>query len=157
MKKLWIIVVALGVFTACDNKPSEPDSVTTDLVNNPASAAADAQEVSLEDYPVMEFESIAEDFGTITQGEKVRRNFKFTNTGKSELLISSARGSCGCTVPVWPKHPIAPGESGAIEVVFNSEGKLGRQHKKIYIVANTNPASNTLAISGDVKGPAEKE
>ena len=79
--------------------------------------------------------------------------FKFTNVGKSNLLISDAKGSCGCTVPLWPKNPIAPGEEAEIEVVFNSNGKSGHVKNTVTLVANTVPNIMILAIEGDVLVP----
>lgn len=128
----------------------DADVLPTDVVSNPATAT---NTESKEGLPVMEFDTDLKEFGTIVQGEKARMTFSFTNTGESQLIISSATGSCGCTVPDYPKTPIALGESAEIEVLFNSEGKIGKQHKKIYIVANTNPSQNTVAISGNVVGP----
>ncbi|MGY8954521.1 MAG: DUF1573 domain-containing protein, partial [Flavobacteriales bacterium] len=106
--------------------------------------------------PVMEFEKEIFDFGTIAQGEKVNFIYKFTNTGDADLIISSAKGSCGCTVPDWPKQPIAPGEVSEIKVVFNSDGKSGNQHKDVSINANTQPALNKIAFKGIVEVPAEE-
>jgi len=99
----------------------------------------------------IEFEETTFDFGTITSGEKVNYVYKFTNTGDNPLLITMAKGSCGCTVPSWPKEPIMPGESGDIEVQFNSKGKSGRQSKRITITANTDPAQTYLTITGDLE------
>lgn len=99
------------------------------------------------------FEEEVFDFGNITQGEKVAHTFKFKNTGDADLVIVSAKGSCGCTVPEWPKQPIAPGAEGEIHVVFNSEGKQGKQHKNVSIVANTEPATTAIALKGDIITP----
>ena len=99
------------------------------------------------------FESDVFDFGSITQGEKVTHSFTFTNTGDADLVIVSAKGSCGCTVPEWPKEPIAAGESGVIKVVFNSEGKKGKQHKRVSVVANTEPATSAVTLKGEVIVP----
>ncbi|MGB1216559.1 MAG: DUF1573 domain-containing protein [Saprospiraceae bacterium] len=96
------------------------------------------------------FTEEAYNFGTIDEGEKVKHNFKFKNTGKVPLVITNARGSCGCTVPVWPKEPIAVGETGEIEVAFNSKGKKGKQKKSITLTANTWPTSTVVYIEGDV-------
>ena len=90
------------------------------------------------------------DFGTIDEGEKVSHVYKFTNTGEEPLIISNAKGSCGCTVPKWPKDPIAPGEKGEILVEFNSKNKKGKQSKRVTITANTNPTQSFLTIKGDV-------
>lgn len=98
----------------------------------------------------MEFEEMAFDFGAVQEGEKVEHVFKFTNTGKAPLTISEAKGSCGCTVPQWPKEPVLPGEKGEINVVFNSEGKEGRQQKDVTITANTIPNQTVIKISGKV-------
>ena len=52
----------------------------------------------------MNFDKVSHDFGTIEEGETVQTTFNFTNTGKADLLIVDARGSCGCTVPKYPKN-----------------------------------------------------
>lgn len=140
--------VALMLMTSCGN--DTPKSITPDMVKNDATADESARE---ERKPVMEFDSLVKDFGTITQGEKVTKTYAFTNTGNSELVITSAKGSCGCTVPDYPRKPIAPGESGKITVRFDSQGKNGKQHKKIHIVCNTTPPNNTIAIKGEVVAP----
>ncbi len=91
------------------------------------------------------------DFGTITSGEKVTHVFKFKNTGKEPLVIQNAKGSCGCTVPEWPREPIAPGKSGEIKVQFDSKNKQGKQTKNVTITANTDPVNTILKVSADVE------
>jgi len=98
----------------------------------------------------IEFEESEFDWGTITQGDKVSYIFKFTNTGNEPLIIKNAKGSCGCTVPQWPKAPIAPGEQGEINVVFNSKGKMGSQNKRVTITANTDPGMTFLNVKGEI-------
>ncbi len=98
----------------------------------------------------MKFAENEYDFGNIQEGEKVKHTFSFTNTGKEDLVISNAKGSCGCTVPTWPKEPIPPGETGEIEVQFDSKNKPGKQSKNVTITANTDPVTTTLKISADV-------
>lgn len=90
------------------------------------------------------------DFGTIPEGVVRTKNFKFTNTGSEPLIISNARGSCGCTVPDYPKHPIAPGESGEITVEYNSTNRSGNVSNTVTITANTEPADNVIRISANV-------
>lgn len=106
----------------------------------------------------IEFEETEFDFGTVTTGDKVNYVYKFTNTGDKPLLITKAKGSCGCTVPEWPKDPIMPGEEGIIEVQFDTKGKSGMQSKRVTITANTDPALTFLTIKGEVikdtDGPA---
>lgn len=107
----------------------------------------------------IEYENNKFDFGTINEGEVVKHIFKFKNTGNEPLLITNAKGSCGCTVPTWPKEPVAPGASAEIKVEFNSKGKPGRQSKKVTVTANTTPTETFLEIMGEVKGkeqPAAK-
>jgi type II secretory pathway pseudopilin PulG len=89
-------------------------------------------------------------FGTITQGEKVKTKFTFTNSGTENLVITNATGSCGCTVPEYPKEPIAPGKSGEILVEFNSEGKEGEQSKTVTVEANTEPRQTVLTIKSNI-------
>lgn len=98
----------------------------------------------------IEFESTEYDYGEIEQGEKASHVYRFTNTGDVPLTITNARGSCGCTVPFFPKDPIFPGESSEIEVEFNSKGKKGKQSKRITITANTDPAQTFLTMKGTV-------
>ena len=99
------------------------------------------------------------DFGTVKDGEKVTHNFKFTNNGTEPLIISNAQGSCGCTVPEWPKEAIAPGKTGEIKVVFDSGGKGSPegspQAKRVTITANTDPVETYLNIKGIVTKQAD--
>jgi hypothetical protein len=102
------------------------------------------------DMPEIQFEEEVFDFGKITQGEVVSHDFKFKNTGKSNLIISGASGSCGCTVPKWPKEPVLPGNEGKLNVVFTSEGKKGIQEKTITIVTNCEPSTRIIRIKADI-------
>ena len=94
----------------------------------------------------MTFSVKEHDFGNINQGDKVTTAFEFTNNSKNELLIKEAHGSCGCTVPDYPKEPIAPGKKGVIKVSFNSEGKNGKVMKTVTLVANTKSGSEVVTI-----------
>ena len=98
----------------------------------------------------MSFDNLEFDYGVIDAGEKVNHKYKFTNSGSEPLIISNAKGSCGCTVPNWPKEPIPPGATGEIDVVFDSKGKKGKQSKRVTITSNTNPAQTFLTIKGEV-------
>ena len=80
----------------------------------------------------------------------VETDFEFTNTGKNDLVIYDAKGSCGCTVPEYPKEPIAPGKSNKIHVKFDSTNKEGHQTKTVTLTCNTQPNQVTLQIVGDV-------
>jgi hypothetical protein len=111
---------------------------------NPASAAPDFK-FDVEEY----------NFGTIKQGETVTYEFSFINTGKEPLIITEAHGSCGCTVPQWPKEPIQRGQKGSIKVVFNSAGKVGSQNRTITITSNAKETTKTLYVKGNVETPAQ--
>lgn len=103
----------------------------------------------------IEFSKNEHDFGTIPEGEKVETVFNFTNTGKSALIITDASATCGCTVPEWPKEPIAPGETGQIAVEFNSAGRPGNNSKTVTLTTNTAKGKETVVIKANVT-PKEK-
>ena len=98
----------------------------------------------------VQFEEMSFDFGTMAQGDVVHHTFAFTNTGSNPLIISDARGSCGCTIPTYPHEPIAPGATGKIEVQFNSAGKKDMQDKTVTITANT-AQPTVLSIHANVQ------
>ena len=100
--------------------------------------------------PTFKFSEESFDFGTITEGDVVDHVFSFVNEGDAPLIISSATASCGCTVPVWPKAPIAPGEQAEIKVQFNSRSKPGVQNKTVTVTANTYPKVTRLKIKANV-------
>ncbi len=161
---LTLLAFALvsSLFIACQNESSDDtralarESLATaapqaapaqpTAANQPAQPAAPAGPTT-----TMSFGENTFDFGEIDEGEKVEHIYKFKNTGDEPLVISNAKGSCGCTVPQWPKTPIAPGDSGEILVSFNSKGKPGPQTKKVTITANTDPVQTFLTITGKVK------
>ena len=95
------------------------------------------------------------DFGTVNEGEIVKTVFKVTNSGTTDLVITNATGSCGCTVPVWPKAPIKPGETGDIAVKFNTSGKPNRQMKTVTLTANTESGREVLTLRGSVTPKAK--
>lgn len=105
---------------------------------------------SADSIPQIEFLQDSHDFGKIVEGEIVSYTFQFRNTGKGGLVITSASASCGCTVPKYSKQPIAPGDTGKLEVVFNSQGKQGIQNKTIAIRTNAKKRRNILIISAEV-------
>ncbi len=99
----------------------------------------------------IEFETLEINYGSIEKGANGVREFKFTNTGSAPLIISNAQGSCGCTVPTWPKEPIMPGQSNVIKVNYDTQ-RVGAFTK--YVTLTTNATSNTstkLKIFGVVK------
>jgi hypothetical protein len=104
----------------------------------------------LDALPVINFEEEFHDFGEVQEGDVVEHTFVFTNEGDGPLIISNAEGSCGCTVPDWPRQPIAPGQKGQIKVSFNSTGRAGRQDKRVTLTTNAVPQSKVLNITSNV-------
>ena len=151
MKKgiVMLFAAAAMVFTSCKENAA-------DKVNEENVAAAAERDAQAGDYPVMTFDEREHDFGTISEGETVEHTFTFTNTGNAPLVVTNAKGSCGCTVPTWSKEPIAPGESGTMVVKFNSNGKPNQQIKTVNITANTEAGKELIKIKAFVtpKKPA---
>jgi len=147
MKKLRLFagICSIAILTACGGKEK---GITADIVNNPNTANTENTDPA--NLPVIEFESKEFDFGTIKQGEVVEYVVKFKNTGKADLYITDATGSCGCTVPPYPTKPIRPGESGEISVKFDSGGKSGKQNKTVTVTANTQPSQTVLNVVGTI-------
>ncbi|CAN5855779.1 hypothetical protein BH11BAC7_BH11BAC7_13900 [soil metagenome] len=135
MKKLLLLTVfAAGFITAMHAQPQ----ATTGI--DPSA-------------PVMKFETDTMNFGTIKQGTIVEKDFVFTNTGKTPLIITGAVGSCHCTVPEYTKEPIAPGKKGVIHVTFDSNGKMGVQDKTATISSNNRDGNIVLHLKGTVTVP----
>ncbi len=144
MKNIWIFGLATFLF-ACGSGKKEVD---TDLVNNPATASGQPVNGKM---PKFDFETTEYNFGTITEGQIVKYTFNFKNTGDADLVITDARGSCGCTVPTYPEKPIPPGGKGEINVQFDSNKRTGDQYKTVTLTANTSPTEFVLYIKGFVK------
>jgi len=105
----------------------------------------------------IEFEDMTWDFGEITEGDIVKKNFKFKNVGNAPLQIIGADASCGCARPTVPFLDIAPGETNQIGITYNSVNKDGDQEPEIIIESNTYPKHTILKLFGTVKSKPEKE
>lgn len=90
-------------------------------------------------------------FGKVTDGAMVEYSYRFKNSGKNPLIISSAVASCGCTVPEKPEEPIKPGDTGFLKVVFNSKGRVGPVHKDVTVTSNAYPSFPVLQLVGEVE------
>lgn len=101
-------------------------------------------------YGTMDFVGLEHDFGDINGEDKVETVFNFRNNGEADIIISNAKGSCGCTVPDYPKEPIAPGESGQIKVSFSPKGKNGMQNKTVTLTTNSKTGVETLHIKANI-------
>lgn len=125
-------------------------SCTTDQGADVEKRRADYAEF-VDEPTSISFEEMEHNFGSVVDGDMVKHTFKFTNTGDKNLILFDVKTTCGCTVPEdWPKHPIAPGESGEVKVIFNSNNKVGAVNKSIRIEANTNPTVSSVKITGEV-------
>ena len=96
------------------------------------------------------FDDMEKDFGTVMAGEKVSEIFTFKNTGDEPLVLSSAKGSCSCTVSAFPKEPILPGETSFLEVSYDTQNKRGLRKQKVTILANTYPIETVVYLKGQV-------
>jgi len=154
MKLIHLFVfVCIGIVGACKQNTSADKTDTTTNSEEPLlDSTGLASPVNGEAFIL--FYEDKHDFGTVLQGEKVFYSFKFKNIGNSDLIISTARGSCGCTVPTYPKKPIKAGAEGKIDVVFNSENLIGISQKTITVLTNSNPNGiSTLTINANVIAP----
>lgn len=149
--KISVLCVAVVLLAACGEKNSSEGFTTAD-VHNPMTAEGLSKK-DAEKMPVLTFETLEYDFGRVIKGEKLSYAFKFKNTGKSNLIISSARSSCGCTTSTPPQAPIRPGESGEIGVTFDSKNQKGEVSKMVVVSANTYPVQTTLRLKATVVEP----
>jgi hypothetical protein len=158
--KLGLLALAMGAtMVACQNEGENNSDAAADApavqpVANEANSIVNDQATAVPAGPTtsITFEESEFNFGTVDAGAIVEHTYAFTNTGSEPLVISNAKGSCGCTVPDWPKEPVMPGQTGEIRVKFDSKNKNKAQKKKVTITANTEPAQTFLYISGEVNG-----
>ena len=134
MKKLFLMFATVGVFTFAHAQEATP----------PAAVDPNAPEIKFETKNI--------DFGKVVKGDENNstRYFKFTNTGKTPLIISSCHGSCGCTVPQCPTEAILPGKNGEIKVHYDIN-RLGNFTKTVTVSSNAKNNNEVLQISGNVE------
>ncbi len=155
-KVILVAVIASFLFLgSCKKKEEVNSEMQNSTVSNSASIGIpeeEKREIPADGkYPIMTFEKKEHDFGTIVTGSKVNYSFNFKNTGEADLIITRAVGSCGCTIPEYPKTPIKAGESSKINVSFNSAGKHGNQQKSVLIATNTKAGEESLLIKASIK------
>jgi len=174
LKTLFIATLVAVVSISCKDRDAEKkiaqlESRLAELEGKksptatptPATAAA-PEEKPEGPLPVMEFSNTDHDFGTITEGDVVEYTYAFKNTGAAPLIIQSAQGSCGCTVPDWTKEPIPVGATGYVKAKFDSNGKPNIQNKTVTVTANTWPKQTVLRFKAMVTpksaadGPVKK-
>ena len=162
LNTLALVLIAAFAFTSCQTDSSSSDSNTEgteevtseDLATN---TDGEATELNVSDDPQLPLTSVewvakTHDFGDIPKNVKQKYIFEFTNTGDNPLVISSATAGCGCTVPKKPEEPIAPGETGELEVEYNGSGS-GKISKNVTVLLNTDTGKDILNISANVLDP----
>lgn len=141
IKKVLFLGLALPLIISCTSNSAESEE----------QRKADFAEY-IDDPTEISFDEMSYDFGTVTEGTQVKHTYKFKNTGDKSLILINVKGSCGCTVPEdWPKDPIAPGETGEIKVVFDSQDRVGNVQKSVRVEANTSPTMSILTLTGVVE------
>ena len=132
MRYPFIILIVAALMSGCKgNDPSKQND------KGPLTQVTDSTQ-----FTTLEWRQQTIDFGKITEGQKLEVVYHFTNTGSKPLIISKVEPGCGCTVAETPKEPIAPGKEGMIKASFDSDGRVGPQHKSIFVNANTKGSQN---------------
>ena len=129
-------------------------SVNAQRIEGPKPEVQKKTETNTQADATIDFESKVIDYGTIENKSDGARKFVFKNNGSEPLVIKNAKGSCGCTVPTWPREPIAPGATGEIGVKYDTK-RVGRFTKTITLTTNADKKPVILTIKGEVK-PAPK-
>ncbi|MCB9163982.1 MAG: DUF1573 domain-containing protein [Flavobacteriales bacterium] len=154
-----VALVALAVKQFSGDSPSKSSTVAATqsaATNTPPVESFDpmannAAPVDNTPKTTVNFEEYEHGFGNIKQDSENKHVFKFTNTGTEPLIIETANGSCGCTVPNYPKAPIPPGGTGEIEVEYKPGKQENAQTKTVTVIANTEPKETTLRITANVQ------
>jgi hypothetical protein len=143
---ILLSLTALFIFgtVSCRKKGELPKEVVLD-----SEVLKDTTTVTYVDSSVFHFD-------TLMQGDKAEHTFRIINTGEHNLVIARAFGSCGCTVPEYPKEPVKPGDTASIHVTFSSAGKEGEQNKNVTLVCNTATRSEMIYMKGFVKTEEKK-
>lgn len=148
MKQLFILSLVLLTLAACQNVDKNPKAPAV----SPEQAAAANQAIVNDstNWTTVQWLDSSQNFGKVTDGEKVMITFHFKNTGTKPLVIANVQASCGCTVPSKPDEPIAPGQEGKITAEFNSAGRVGKASKYLNVTCNTKENVTNLLFEGEV-------
>lgn len=136
-----VFIMGALMFGSCGQRSasSESASIAESVVDNLGEGA------------VLKFDTLHHSFGELQSGEEVACRFGFTNTGSAPLLIRDVKAGCGCTNVQFPQKPIKPGESGSVELTFNTRGKSGHQVQNVIVLSNATEPSLLLSITAQVK------
>ena len=149
-KSLSLLAITF-VFAAISCKQES----AADKITDADMKSIEAERALIGKFPKVELDKEVHDFGIINEGDVVETEFIVKNVGETDLIISDAKGSCGCTVPEPPKEPIKPGASAPIKVSFDSKGKPGSQEKTVTLTTNSENGHETFKIKANVT-PAAK-
>ena len=144
-KSVAMLAIASLVFATSCKKENAALKIDEKAAKDAEIAHAEAGKL-----PVIKFDKLEHDFGTINEGEKVEYIYKFTNEGTAPLILSNVKPSCGCTAPDYTKTAVEPGGTGEVKVVFDSSGKSGKQQKSVTVHANTESGTETLKFTAQV-------
>ncbi len=163
-KKVLVVMIALSISLFSCKKVERPnDASPSQTIQSPVVEVEnhddhdhDKPQETIKTNPngkfaSMDFVKTVHDFGKIKHDAKVETIFEFVNNGKADLVITNAVGSCGCTVPDYPKEPVKIGDKGTIKVSFDSSKKSGSQSKSVTITANTPNGMEVLEIKADIQ------
>lgn len=158
-RSIFTSVIALGLFLMVGSFASAQvtpaGTVPTNATNPPAATGSVAAPSGPVEIPVkqgggiFQFEEETHDFGELMQGGDASWVFKFTNVGTEDIVITTAKGSCGCTVPTWSSEPIAPGKTGEIAVKYDSN-RIGGIAKNVTIISNAAGGEKVIYIKGNI-------
>lgn len=111
-------------------------------------------EVSVQEVPqgqpVIKFDTLVYDFGTIIEGERVVCYFDYSNVGGADLLITAVEVTCGCTTPDWSREPLVPGGTGSMKIILDASGRSGAQRKLVTVRSNAGNSEIRLTIKANV-------
>jgi hypothetical protein len=146
MKKINLILFALAMLPLNSCKENATEKINEDNVEK--AAERDAQTIV---FPTINFDKTLHDFGEIQNGTAVETVFSYTNSGRSPLVVTDIKSTCGCTVPQgWSKEPLMPGESSQFSVKFNGKG-ANKVSKTITLTTNTEKGREQVRITAFVK------
>ncbi len=152
MKKIFLSLVLVFGFIAANAQSKEASKPMKKAHEH--DHVASQTDVKTVDATI-DFESKVVDYGTIENKSDGARKFVFKNNGTESLIIKNAKGSCGCTVPTWPREPIAPGASGEIGVKYDTK-RVGKFTKTITLTTNADKKPVILTIKGEVNPPPKE-
>lgn len=122
--------------------------------NDSIDKSADYQAIKSNDptgIPVLTFDTLAHDFGTILEGERVVCYFDYENSGGGSLVIQTIEASCGCTIPEWSREPLPAGERNTLQIIFDATRRSGLQLKQVTVHSNADNSKMQLTIRANVK------